>query len=118
MGLRSRNRQGSQQSSRQSTAEELEVYRDFVRRLTETCEAAARGDLEARCHSEAEAVAVPELAALHDSVNRVLGRLRRVRPRVRRGPGLGRRGPLPPEAAAHGPARRVPHERRPHQWGP
>ena len=33
---------------RRSDAEELAVYRAFVRQLTETCQAAARGDMEAR----------------------------------------------------------------------
>ena len=53
-------------------AAELEVYRAFVRRLTETCEAAARGDLEARAVPVAGSDAVPELAALQHGVNRAL----------------------------------------------
>ena len=55
-----------------SAAAELEVYRAFVRRLTETCEAAARGDLEARAVPVAGSDAVPELAALQHGVNRTL----------------------------------------------
>ena len=55
-----------------STDDELAVYRAFVRRLTETCEAAAPGDLEARVQPMPEAAAVPELAAVHHAVNRVL----------------------------------------------
>ena len=53
-------------------AAELEVYRAFVRGLTETCESAARGDLEARVHPTPEAAAIPELAAAHHAVNRIL----------------------------------------------
>ncbi|WP_241037338.1 methyl-accepting chemotaxis protein [Blastococcus litoris] len=53
-------------------AEELEIYRAFVRRLTETCEAAARGDLEARSRPDPQAGTVPELRALHHALNRVL----------------------------------------------
>jgi methyl-accepting chemotaxis protein len=55
-----------------SDAEELEAYRAFVRRLTETCEAAARGDLEVRAVPVAGSDAVPELRALQDGVNRAL----------------------------------------------
>lgn len=57
---------------RRSDAEELEVYRAVVRRLTETCDAAARGDLEARSLPLPGMADVPELTALHDSLNRVL----------------------------------------------
>jgi methyl-accepting chemotaxis protein len=53
-------------------AEELAVYRQFVRRLTETCEAAARGDLEARSRPAPEVDALAELRALHHALNRVL----------------------------------------------
>ena len=55
-----------------SDAEELAIYRAFVRQLTRTCEAAARGDLEARSHPDARACEVPELRALHHALNRVL----------------------------------------------
>jgi hypothetical protein len=55
-----------------SSNDELAVYRDFVRRLTETCEAAARGDLEARVQPIPEAAGGPELASVHHAVNRVL----------------------------------------------
>ncbi len=55
-----------------SDAEELEAYRAFVRRLTETCEAAARGDLEVRAAPVAGSDAVPELRALQHGVNRAL----------------------------------------------
>jgi methyl-accepting chemotaxis protein len=55
-----------------SEAEELAAYRAFVRRLTETCEAAARGDLEARSRPTPETEAIPELHALHHALNRVL----------------------------------------------
>jgi methyl-accepting chemotaxis protein len=53
-------------------AGELAVYRAFVRQLTETCEAAARGDLEARSRPVAGVGAIPELEALHHAVNRML----------------------------------------------
>ena len=66
MGLR-----GSRGAAR-SDAAELAVYRSFVRRLTETCEAASRGDLEVRSRPDAQADAVPELRALHHALNRVL----------------------------------------------
>jgi methyl-accepting chemotaxis protein len=55
-----------------SAAEELAVYRAFVARLTRTCEAVARGDLEARLEPLPEAAAIPDLKAAHHSVNRVL----------------------------------------------
>jgi methyl-accepting chemotaxis protein len=55
-----------------SDAEELATYRAFVRRVTETCEAAARGDLEARAMPVDGSGAVPELAALQHGVNRAL----------------------------------------------
>ena len=57
---------------RRSDAEELEIHRAFVRRLTETCDAAARGDLEARSAPVPGMADVPELMALHHGVNRVL----------------------------------------------
>jgi methyl-accepting chemotaxis protein len=53
-------------------AEELEIYRAFVRRLTATCEAAARGDLEARSLPDPAAGSVPELRALNHALNRAL----------------------------------------------
>src|SRR4030095_4647326 len=53
-------------------AEELAVYRAYVRLLTRTCEAAAGGDLEARSQPVPGSEGVPELVALHDAVNRVL----------------------------------------------
>jgi methyl-accepting chemotaxis protein len=55
-----------------SDAEELAVYRAFVMQLTATCEAAARGDLEARSRTTDEVASVPALQQLHDAVNRVL----------------------------------------------
>jgi methyl-accepting chemotaxis protein len=55
-----------------NAAAELEIYRAFVRGLTETCESAARGDLEARLRPMPAASAIPELAAVHHAVNRVL----------------------------------------------
>jgi methyl-accepting chemotaxis protein len=66
MGIR-----GARRGSR-GEADELAVYREFVRRLTETCEAAARGDLEARSRPAPEAGEVPELRGLHHALNRVL----------------------------------------------
>jgi len=48
------------------------LYRAFVRQLTETCEAAARGDLEVRSRPVAGCEQLPELVALHDGINRVL----------------------------------------------
>ncbi len=57
---------------RRTDAEELEIHRSFVRRLTETCDAAARGDLEARSLPVPGMNDVPELMALHHGVNRVL----------------------------------------------
>ncbi|SHG71003.1 methyl-accepting chemotaxis protein [Geodermatophilus nigrescens] len=59
-------------SRNRSDAAELEAYRAFVRRLTETCEAAARGDLEARAVPMAGSEDVPELVALQHGVNRAL----------------------------------------------
>jgi methyl-accepting chemotaxis protein len=53
-------------------AEELAVYRAFVRQLTATCQAAGRGDLEARSRPDPQAVEVAELRALHHALNRVL----------------------------------------------
>ncbi|MGY1601265.1 methyl-accepting chemotaxis protein [Geodermatophilus sp. SYSU D00815] len=57
---------------RRDEAAELEVYRAFVRRLTRDCEAAARGDLEARCRPVPGSAEIPELTALGDAVNRAL----------------------------------------------
>ncbi len=57
---------------RRTDAEELEIHRAFVRRLTETCDAAARGDLEARSAPVPGMADVPELMALHHGLNRVL----------------------------------------------
>ncbi|WP_051515842.1 methyl-accepting chemotaxis protein [Candidatus Blastococcus massiliensis] len=59
-------------TAERGAAEELEVYRAFVRQLTETCEAAARGDLEARSRPAPQVEEIPELRALHHAVNRVL----------------------------------------------
>jgi methyl-accepting chemotaxis protein len=53
-------------------AEELALYRAFVRQLIATCEAAAKGDLEVRSRRTDEATSLPELLALHHGVNRVL----------------------------------------------
>jgi methyl-accepting chemotaxis protein len=66
MGIR-----GTRGSSR-TDAEELELYRAFVRSLTDVCDAAARGDLEARSHLDPAIEAVPELGTLHDAANRML----------------------------------------------
>ncbi|SFF56191.1 methyl-accepting chemotaxis protein [Blastococcus tunisiensis] len=66
MGIR-----GTRASSR-TDAEELELYRAFVRSLTDVCDAAARGDLEARSHLDPAIEAVPELRTLHDAANRML----------------------------------------------
>ncbi len=55
-----------------SDAGELAAYRAFVRRVTETCEAVARGDLEARAMPVHGSDAVPELVALQHGVNRAL----------------------------------------------
>ncbi len=60
------------QAGRRTDADELEIHRAFVRRLTETCEAAARGDLEARSMPVPGMDDVPELMTLHAGVNRVL----------------------------------------------
>ncbi|WP_346620433.1 methyl-accepting chemotaxis protein [Blastococcus montanus] len=59
-------------SARGADTDELAVYRAFVRQLTAACESASRGDLEARSRLEPDAGAVPELAALHHALNRVL----------------------------------------------
>ncbi|SHN84681.1 Methyl-accepting chemotaxis protein (MCP) signalling domain-containing protein [Geodermatophilus obscurus] len=67
MGIRRRPDAG-----RRSDADELAVYRAFVRQLTETCRAAARGDMEARSRPAPGVGSVPELQALNDGVNRVL----------------------------------------------
>ena len=56
----------------QSPAEELAVYRAFVQQLTAACERAAAGDLEARSRPVPGSCDVPQLVALHDSVNHVL----------------------------------------------
>ncbi|MGY1642216.1 methyl-accepting chemotaxis protein [Geodermatophilus sp. SYSU D00703] len=66
MGIRAR------AENRRGDAEELAVYREFVRQLTATCQAAARGDLEARSRPTPGSPDVPELQALQDSVNNVL----------------------------------------------
>jgi hypothetical protein len=57
---------------RHSNAAELAVHRAFVRQLTDSCEAAAGGDLEARSRPVPGADDFPELVALHHAVNRVL----------------------------------------------
>src|SRR4051812_50123367 len=64
MGIR-----GARRGSR-SEADELAVYREFVRQLTETCEAAARGDLEARSRPAPAAGGGPRRRALHPALNR------------------------------------------------
>ena len=51
---------------------ELEIYRAFVRQLTQDCEAAARGDLEARCRPVPGSERIADLVALQNGVNRVL----------------------------------------------
>ena len=66
MGLR------ASRGQQRSDAEELAAYRSFVKQLTATCEAAARGDLEARRRPTAEMSEVPELRALHATVTRML----------------------------------------------
>ncbi len=53
-------------------AAQLAVYRAFVQQLTEACDAAARGDLEARSRPVPGSDGVPELVALQHSVNRAL----------------------------------------------
>ncbi|MGY1825223.1 MULTISPECIES: methyl-accepting chemotaxis protein [unclassified Blastococcus] len=68
MGIRA----GRGEGSRRSDAAELALHRDFVRQLTAACEAAARGDLEARSRIEPAAEEVPDLVALHHALNRVL----------------------------------------------
>jgi methyl-accepting chemotaxis protein len=67
MALRRTRRDGSR-----TEAEELAVYRAYVRRLTASCEAAAAGDLEARSQPVPGSEDVAELVALHHAVNRVL----------------------------------------------
>ncbi|MGY1822442.1 methyl-accepting chemotaxis protein [Geodermatophilus sp. SYSU D00079] len=67
MGVRTRG-----EGARRSDAAELAAYREFVRQLTATCQAAARGDLEARSRPTPGMADVPELVALHHSANRVL----------------------------------------------
>ncbi|TKJ28529.1 methyl-accepting chemotaxis protein [Blastococcus sp. CCUG 61487] len=59
-------------TSGRTDADELAIYRAFVRQLTETCEAAARGDLEARSRPSPEIEGMAELHALHHALNRVL----------------------------------------------
>ena len=59
-------------AKKDDTAAELAAYRAFVRRLTETCEAAAAGDLEARMQPTADTADIADLRALHHAVNRVL----------------------------------------------
>ena len=67
MGIRRR-----PEGRRLGDAEELAVYRAAVQQLTRTCQAAARGDLEARSRPVAGVADVPELQALDDAVNSVL----------------------------------------------
>ena len=67
MGIRRR-----PDGARRSDAEELAVHREFVQQLTRTCQAAARGDLEARSRPTAGVADVPELQALNDGLNSVL----------------------------------------------
>jgi methyl-accepting chemotaxis protein len=59
-------------NARRTDAEELAVYRGFVARLTATCAAAARGDLEARVTPAPGSEAFPDLVALGAEVDRVL----------------------------------------------
>ncbi|GAA3157844.1 hypothetical protein GCM10010531_06520 [Blastococcus jejuensis] len=59
-------------AKKDDAAAELAAYRAFVRRLTETCEAAAAGDLEARMQPTADTADIADLRALHHAVNRVL----------------------------------------------
>lgn len=68
MAFLSRNRT----SGRRDAAAELEIYRSFVRGLAATCDAAAGGDLEARCQPDVAIDDIPELVALQDGVNRML----------------------------------------------
>ena len=67
MGIRRR-----PDGARRSDAEELAVHREFVQQLTRTCQAATRGDLEARSRPTAGVADVPELQALNDGLNSVL----------------------------------------------
>ena len=67
MGIRRR-----PEGRRLGDAEQLAVYRAAVQQLTRTCQAAARGDLEARSRPVAGVGDVPELQALDDAVNSVL----------------------------------------------
>jgi methyl-accepting chemotaxis protein len=53
---------------------ELADYRAFVARLTEVCERAAAGDLEARVLTEPGTEHLEDLGALRDALNRVLDR--------------------------------------------
>jgi methyl-accepting chemotaxis protein len=69
MGIR---RGRTADGSRRGEAEELAVYRAFVAQLTAACEAAARGDLEARSSCGPDAGQRPDLVALHHAINRVL----------------------------------------------
>ena len=59
-------------AGRRPHAEELAVYRQFVRQLTTACEAVSRGDLEVRSRLVPAAETVPGLTALHHAFNRVL----------------------------------------------
>jgi len=69
MGGRFARRTGA---GRRTDAEELEIHRAFVRRLTEVCDAVARGDLEARSLPVPGMDGVPELVTLNASINGVL----------------------------------------------
>ncbi|MEU2350383.1 methyl-accepting chemotaxis protein [Modestobacter sp. NPDC049651] len=59
-------------TDRGGEAAELAVYRAFVQALTESCDAAAHGDLESRARPVPGSDDVPQLVALQNSVNRAL----------------------------------------------
>ncbi|MEU2350125.1 methyl-accepting chemotaxis protein [Modestobacter sp. NPDC049651] len=59
-------------TGRTAEAEELEVYRAFVKELSRACRAAAAGDLEARSSAVPGSAEVPELVELRHSVNALL----------------------------------------------
>ncbi|MGY1811540.1 methyl-accepting chemotaxis protein [Blastococcus sp. SYSU D00820] len=63
---------GRRSDARLRAADELAVYRATVAQVVQTCEAAARGDLEARAMPVAGSAEIPELVALQHAVNRSL----------------------------------------------
>jgi methyl-accepting chemotaxis protein len=63
-------RRSTRTAGREDAAAQLAVYRAAVRDLTQTCDSAARGDLEARARVVADDA--PELVGLVHAVNRVL----------------------------------------------